>query len=220
MIKILRAFILLIAALALLCLAGCGEDDDGICDLTENVAPTVTLSPSGGDIFTNTIIVATCSKVVDSLTVSSGAIAFSVDNKVWTFSLQGGTEHSITVVCIDGCGDSGSATGIYNVWELIDPYPEIKGAECNPGNGAEDIDPADVSEIILVFNYNLSNAEITSFEPEADISSELDGDVLTISFLGGYSLPSKQRVVIELTVENLAGNTAVVEYSFTTKAKE
>lgn len=221
MMRALRIFGLLMTALMLFWIAGCGDDDDDDDCCASNVPPTVTLLPAGGDIFGNTIITAKCSKVVETLTISTGAIATSSDNKVWIFSLaEEGAGQSITVECIDACGDVGSAIGTYHVGGCGCGEPELDGEACNPKDGANDVDPEDVSEITLFFSESLSGAEITNFEPEADISSELDGDTLTISFLGGYSLPNEQEVVIELTVEDLAGNTVDVEYSFTTKAKE
>lgn len=220
MMKILRTFILLISALMLVWVAGCGEDNDDYC--SDNVSPTVTLSPSGGDVFWIRIITATCSKPVEKLIIKDrpNIIVTSGDRKIWTFILPEGIEQSITVVCIDDCGDSGATTGTFNVWGHVHVVPEIKGEECKPKDGAVDIDPADISEITIVFTEPIIGIEITSLNPESDISSELDGDTLTISFLGGFKLSNEQEFAIEMTIENLVGDTADAEYSFTTKAKE
>jgi hypothetical protein len=220
--KILSIFALLMAASMLFWLVGCGGDDDDDDDCAENVAPTVTLSPAGGDIFSNTVISATCSKAVDTLTVSSGAAATpDANKKVWTFSLAQGAGQSITVECTDACGDTGSASGTYNVGAPDTTAPDLKGSSCDPKDGADGVDPADVEEIVLVFTEAVKVAEITSFEPEdAKIDTDLDGDTLTISFLGGWAPGNEQEFAIELALEDLAGNTADVEYGFATMAKE
>jgi hypothetical protein len=219
MTKIFRILALLTAASLLLWIAGCGGDDDDD-DCAENVAPTVTLSPAGGDVFSNTTITATCSKPVDSLTVSGAAASpTSADNKVFTFTLPEGSA-TITVDCTDACGDTGSASGTYSVGAPDNTAPDLDGGGCDPKDGADGVDPADVEEIVLKFSEALKAAEVTSFEPDGDIAPELDGDTVVISFLGNFSLGNEQEIVIELDIEDLAGNTASVEYTFTTMAKE
>jgi hypothetical protein len=218
MTKIFRILALLAAASMLLWIAGCGDDDDDD-DCADNVAPTVTLSPAGGEVFSNSIITATCSKVVDSLTVSGGIVATSSDNKVFTFSLPEGAQ-SITVDCTDACGDTASASGTYTVGAPDTTPPALDGGGCDPEDGDDGVDPADVEEIVLKFSEALSGAELTAFEPDGDVTSEVDGDTVTISFLGNFSLGNEQEIVVEMTIEDLAGNTADIEYGFTTMAKE
>jgi len=221
MTKIFRILTLLVAASMLLWIAGCGGDDDDD-DCATNVAPTVTLSPAGGDVFSNTTITATCSKPVDSLTVSGGAAATpDAAKKVWTFTLAQGAGQSITVDCTDACGDTGSASGTYNVGAPDTTAPDLDGSGCTPKDGADGVDPADVAEeIVLKFSEALSVAEITSFEPDdAAFSEELDGDTLTITFLK-YQLGNEVEVAIELDIQDLAGNAKSVAYGFTTMAKE
>ena len=129
-------------------------------------------------------------------------------------------DHTIIVEATDTCGDTGKAVGVYNVLWHMYLGPELDGDACNPKDGAEDVDPAAVSEIAIAFSEPLAAAEITNFEPEADISAEVDDDTVIISFLDGFRLPNKQKVVVELTIENLVGDIVDIEYSFTTKAKE
>jgi hypothetical protein len=219
MAKIFRILALLAAASMLLWIAGCGGDDDDD-DCAENVAPTVALSPAGGDIFSNTVITATCSKPVDSLTVSGAAASpTSSDNKVWTFSLPEGSA-TITVDCTDSCGDTGSASGTYTVGAPDNTPPELEGGDCEPEDGDDGVEPADVEQILLVFSEDIASAEIQSFEPEANVQATPDGNEVLIEFLGGFSLGNEQEVVVEITVADLAGNSADIEYSFTTMAKE
>jgi hypothetical protein len=219
MTKIFRILALLAAASLLLWIAGCGGDDDDD-ECAENVPPTVTLSPAGGDVFANTNITATCSKVVDSLTVSTGAAATSSDNKIWTFNLAEGNGQAVTVTATDACGETGEASGTYDVGAVDPDPPELVGGDCEPEDGDDGVDPADVEEILLVFNEDIATAEVQSFEPDANVQATPDGAEVLIEFLGGFSLGNEQEVVVEIKVTDFAGNEAEVEYSFTTMAKE
>jgi len=215
--KTLRIFALLIAASMLLWIAGCGGDDDDD-DCAENVAPTVTLSPAGGNVASNAVITATASKPVDTLTVSGGVTAAG-SGKTWTFSLPEGAQ-SITVDATDACGDSGSASGTYTVTAPDTTAPDLDGGGSDPKDGASGVDPASVDEIVVKFTEDLASAELTSFEPDISVDPAVDGDTVTISFLGGASLSNEQEIVAELDVVDLAGNAASVTYTFTTMAKE
>jgi uncharacterized protein (DUF697 family) len=215
--KTLRIFALLIAASMLLWIAGCGGDDDDD-DCGDNVDPVVTLSPAGGAVASNAVITANVSKPVDSLTVSGGIVAAGA-GKVWTFSLPEGAQ-SVTVDATDSCDGAGSASGSYTVTAPDTDAPEIDGGGSDPKDGADGVDPADVSEIVIKFTEDLKAAELTAFEPDVDVDAEVDGDTVVISFLGGATLSNEQEIVAELDVEDLAGNTASVEYTFTTMAKE
>ncbi|MFC1718942.1 Ig-like domain-containing protein [Candidatus Poribacteria bacterium] len=215
MTEVLRAFGLLMAASTLLWIVGCGggNDDDDNC--AEHALPTVTLSPNGGDIGSNTIVTATFNRPVT--VTATGAYLTSTDNKVWTFNLPVGDGQAVTVEGTDSCGGSGSASATFNVGGHSHE-PELDGIACDPKDGAEDVDPADVSEITLVFSEDLASAEIINFEPDATIDYSVDGDTVTISFLGGFTL--SQEVVVKLTAMDGAGNEGSYTYSFTTKAKE
>lgn len=218
MAKIFRILTLLVAASMLLWIAGCGGDDDDD-DCADNVAPTVTLSPAGGDVFSNSVITASCSKVVDTLTVSGGITATSSDKKVWTFNLPEGSQ-SITVECTDACGETASASGTYSVGAPDTTAPKLVGGDCKPKDGADGVDPASVEDILLVFDENINKATVTSFEPTANVQAKVDGSKVTINFLGNFSLGNEQEVNVEITVSDLAGNETNATYSFTTMAKE
>jgi hypothetical protein len=219
--KTLRIFALLIAASMLLWIAGCGgddDDDDDACD--DNKAPTVTLSPNGGDIGSNTIISATFNKAVDTVTATGATPTVSADKKVWTFTLSVGDGQAVTVEGTDACGDTGSASATFSVGAPDTVAPEIDGAACDPKDGASGVDPSGISEIIIKFSETLSSAELQSFEPEISHDPVLDGDTMTISFLGGASLSNEQEIEIDIDIEDSAGNAASVTYGFTTMSKE
>jgi hypothetical protein len=221
--KLLSIITLLMATSMLFWFVGCGgddDDDDTTCD--GNIAPTVTLSPAGGSISSTTKISATCSEPVETLTVSTGATATpDAAKKVWTFSLAEGNGQAVTVTATDVCEATGEASGTYDVGAPDTTAPKLVGNSCDPKDGADGVDPADVEEIVLVFDEALSGAEITDFQPsDAKIDTDIDGDTLTISFLGGWSLGNEMEVSIEVSVEDTSNNTADITYSFTTMAKE
>jgi len=219
MTKIFRILALLAAASMLLWIAGCGGDDDDD-DCADNVAPTVTLSPAGGDVFSNSIITAMCSKPVDTLTISGGIVATAgAAKKNWTFNLPEGSQ-SITVEATDACGDSGSASGTYNVGAPDTVAPKLVGNDCVPKDGDDGVDPADVEDITLAFDEDIKTATVTAFEPDANVQATPDGSEVLIEFLGNFSLGNEQEVNVEITVTDLAGNSTDAVYSFTTMAKE
>jgi hypothetical protein len=219
MTKVLRIFTLLMVVSMLLWIAGCGGDDDDD-ECADNVAPTVTLNPNGGDIGSNTVITATFNKTVDTVTATGAApVAVAADNKVWTFSLGVGDGQSVTVEGTDTCGETGSAVASFNVGAPDTTAPTLDKAGSTPPDGA-DVDPAGVAEIVLKFSEPLASAELTNFEPEAQVQAVLDGDTVTVEFLGGFTLSNEQTIVVELTVKDGAANESAITYSFTTMKKE
>jgi hypothetical protein len=224
--KLVSIFALLMAASMLFWLAGCGGDDDDD-DCTDNVAPSVvSVTPNGGTIASNGTITVTLSKPVKTATITLGAAsATSADNKVYTLTgLAEGAGQALSITAEDDCGDTLDPPFAGLTFDVIpedNTPPELVGGDCEPEDGEDGVDPASVEEIVIVLSEDCKVAEVTSFEPEdAKIDTELDGDTLTISFLGGFSLGNEQEVNIEIAAEDIAGNTADLEYSFTTMAKE
>jgi hypothetical protein len=218
MAKIFRILTLLVAASMLLWIAGCGGDDDDD-DCANNVPPTVTLSPNGGAIGSNTVITATFNKAVETVT-ATGASPTSTDKKAWTFTLPVGDGQTVVVEGTDLCKETGSATATFNVGAPDTTAPSLVGGDCEPKNGDDGVDPADVEEIVLAFSETIANAEVTSFEPTANVQAKVDGSKVTINFLGNFSLGNEQEVVVKMTVTDASNNSADIEYGFTTMAKE
>jgi hypothetical protein len=227
--KLLSIIALLMAASMLFWLAGCGgDDDDDECD--ENVAPKVaSVSPNGGDVFANSVITVSLSKVVDSVTITMGGAAVtptSADNKVFTFSPPAeGANQALAITAEDACGDGldpAFAGVTFNVGAIDPDPPVLAGDKCDPKDGADGVDPAGYEAITIVCNENLASADIVSVEPEIDPAPavEVDGDTVTLAFLGGYKLSNEMEVEIVLSVTDLAANSAELTYSFTTMSKE
>jgi hypothetical protein len=223
--KVLSIFALLMAASMLFWLAGCGGDDDDD-DCADNVAPKVTVAPNGGDIFLNTTITATFSKAVETVTITLGgaAVTPTVAGNAYSFTpTKIGDNQALAITAEDSCGDAleGYTAVSFNVGEEDTTDPELVGGDCEPEDGEDGVDPADVTEIILVFSEDISDdSTFAMVEPEENINAVIDGDTVTIEFLGGWSLSNEQEVELEGAIIDLAGNTADIEYGFTTMAKE
>ncbi|MFC1715968.1 hypothetical protein ACFL6S_20025 [Candidatus Poribacteria bacterium] len=211
----------LMAASMLLWIAGCGDDDD-YDECVDNVASVVTLSPNGGNIGDFTIITATFSKPVDTVTATGATLTVvPADTKKWTFCLPAGDGQVVTVEGTDFCGESVSASATFNVASHEHPV-RIVSNRCIPVNGAVGVDPSTVDKIVIVFEDMMASVEVIAFTPrDAKIDPKLEGDALTISFLGGYKLSSEMEVIVELEGYDGAANPLRdTTYSFTTKAKE
>ena len=228
--KLMSILALLMAASMLFWLAGCGGDDDDDDDCADNVAPSVvSVVPNGGSIAANGSITVTLSKSVDSATITMGGAAVtptSADQKIFTFTPPAeGNGQALAITAEDSCGDGLDPAYAGVSFDVIAPdttAPTIVNGDCEPENGEDGVEPAGIEEIVIVFSEEMKVAEVIAFEPEdAKIDTELAGDTLTISFLGGFSLGNEQEVTVELTGEDIAGNAlADDEYSFTTMAKE
>jgi|GEM_PF-1955771 len=227
---LLRIFALLTAASMLIWIAGCGEDEE-----EEEAGPApkvdaVNIS-EGQQIAGNASIVVTFSKSVASATITvsgaTGAVT-GIPGKqaTWTPSPDippGAHTLSITAEDSAGQGLDPAFTPINFTAIAPDPDPpELDDGKCDPKNGADGVDPADYPETIeIAFNEALSEAKITAKEPDFKSTEELsaDGKVLVITFLQ-YELPNETEVAITVSATDLAGNSADLEYGFTTMEKE
>ena len=94
-------------------------------------------------------------------------------------------------------------------------------------DGAVDVDPAEYAEkLLLVFNEPLVEVEVLSTRPEFPFTAELIQNVdiletksLEIKFLD-YTMPRGKMFIIAVKAMDLAGNSAQLEYSFATIARE
>jgi hypothetical protein len=225
--KILSILALLMAASMLFWVVGCGGDDDDD-DCGENVAPQVSsVVPASGSISLNATITVSLNKAVDSIAITLGGDAITpatTDNKVYTLTpTKEGAGQALTITAEDACGDSldpAFAGASFDVAAADSTAPELVGGDCEPADGADGLDPADITEIVLVFSEDLADVTVDMIEPSENISATIDGDTVTVEFLGGWSLGNEQEVQVEIAATDLAGNAANLEYGFTTMAKE
>jgi len=103
--------------------------------------------------------------------------------------------------------------------------PGIYGSECDPRDGATNVDPQRYREKIEVeFDEPMQEVRVFSTEPEFPYTAELAPDkrTLVISFADGYTMPAGTRFCIQLVGSDMAGIMfgnwpEPEEYSFTTK---
>jgi hypothetical protein len=220
--NVLRISALLTAALMVFIMIGCGGEEE-----TTVVAPTlVSTSPAaGGEIAANGSITITFDKSMKSVTVNGTAATVSGKTAVWK-SATDLTPGPVTLT-IDGTSTDGGVLATATVaLTAVAPdttAPDIVGDSCNPKNGASGVDPATVSNIVIVFTEAMGSAKVASFEPaDAKVDSKLTDDkTLTISFLGGYKLGNEMEVKVTLSGSDKAGNAlTTTAYSFATMKKE
>jgi hypothetical protein len=221
--KLLRIFALLMAASMLLWIAGCGGDDEE----EEEVDPPVFESWSitaGQELAGNATITATFDKSLDSatITVTGATGTTTVAGKAATWVPTGDIPpgaHTATATGTNAGGD-GEATPV-NFTAIAPDVTDPELGTCDPKNGASGVDPADYPEEITVGFSEAVTATIVSKDPDFKSTEEMsaDGMTMTITFLQ-YTMPNETPFTMEIEATDNSGNTATLEYSFETMAKE
>jgi hypothetical protein len=227
---LLRIFALLTAASMLIWVAGCGDDEE-----EEEAGPapgveSVTIS-EGQQVAGNTSIIVTFTKSVASATITvtgaAGAVT-GVPGKTVTWTPSGDIPpgaHTLTVSAEDTAGqglDPGFTPVNFTAIAPDTTPPAMDDGKSDPKNGADGVDPADYPETITIaFSEALAEAKVTAKEPDFKSTDELaaDGMSMVITFLQ-YELPNETEVKITVAATDPAGNSADLEYGFTTMAKE
>jgi hypothetical protein len=221
--KLLSIFALLTAASMLLWIAGCGGDDEE----EEVVDPPVFESWSitaGQELAGNATITATFDKSLDSatITVTGATGTTTVAGKAATWVPTGDIPPGAHTATVTGTNAGGDGEGTPVNFTAIAPDvtdPEL--ATCDPKNGASGVDPADYPETITVGFSEAVTATIVSKDPDFKSTEEMsaDGKEMIITFLQ-YSMPNETPFTLEIEATDNSGNTATLEYSFETMAKE
>ena len=225
--RLLRIFALLTAASMLIWIAGCGDDveEEEKGPPPEVKAISIT---EGAQVAGNTAITITFSKAMSSVdvTVTGATGAVTVDGKVATWKPspdmpQGA--HTLTGSGTD-MEDQSVDFGPVNFTAAAadNEPPTLNGGACDPKDGATGVDPAGYPEKIVIAitdNVGVASAKVTAAEPEFNFTEELADGKLTVNFLK-YSMPNETEFNITVEAKDGAGNTAELEYSFTTMAKE
>jgi hypothetical protein len=224
----LRIFALLIAASMVYWMLGCGDDEEDAPELKIN---SVSIS-EGDEVAGNQSIVVTASNTLESadLTVdgATGTTTIAGKKATWTPDASG--------IPIGAHTFSGSVTDEHDQSVDVDSVgftalvkdedaPSIVDSQCVPPNGATDIEGASVANIVVVFDEAMKDPVGAVVSEPADIkvtpSLSADGLTLTLEFLGQVSIGPEERITIELTGTDLAGNALTANtYTFATKAKD
>jgi hypothetical protein len=228
--RLSRIFALLMAASMLIWMIGCGGDDDDDDNNNNNndagPVPTVdsTIPAAGTSQAGNSTVTFNLNKQLAEASVSgaAGATAIAGNSVVFTPS-PAIPEGSVTLTLTgkDASGQEVSSTLTFTVLVADTTAPAIADASCVPANGATGVDPAAHPDgLTIAFSEALSSATITGKDPDFAGTDALsaDGTKVDIAFLQ-YSLPNETVFTINLTIEDAAGNTADVVYTFVTVEK-
>ena len=236
--KLLRTLALLMAAMLVVFMVGCGNDDDDD-DTTANdddddaVAPSatsVTANPAEGtEIPQNAVLNLTLDQAVDSVSVEGSAATDTGDGKAWTFditslNLGGPATLSVTWKNKDG-SDGGPQSLSYTVTVPDTTPPAIDGGGSTVTNGATDVDPAPLNAggITIKFSEAVTagTAAMTTGGAPVNWTWAVSGDTAVGTLIAGAELANETQYDIALSgVTDAAGNTLPdTVVSFTTKAK-
>jgi hypothetical protein len=221
----LRIFALLAAASMLIWMVGCGGDDEEEEDLGPEPVVESTIPAPGATVAGNASVTFTLNKTLAEASVAGAAGTTTVAGKVVTFVPTGNMPAgpvTLTLTGADSGGQEVTHTLSFTAGAVDETPPALDGGNCDPKDGADGVDPADYAETITIaFSEALADATVTSKEPDFKSTDELsaDGKSLVITFLQ-YSMPNETEFVIAITASDAAGNSAELEYSFTTMAKE
>jgi hypothetical protein len=232
--RLLSIFGLLTAALMVLMFIGCGGDDDDDDALPEPTVTNISVT-EGAEVAGNATITVTFSRKVDdgnvSISVSgaAGAVTWDAAGKVATWTPSGNIPagaHTLTVSgsAADDQAIGGTTSVNFTATAPDSTPPEIVDASCDPENGADGVDPADIGEaIVIVFSEACKDVKVNSVTPEdMKTVNELsaDGKTFTMTFQK-YEIGNEVEVDVELVGTDLAGNALKSgTYGFTTMAKE
>jgi len=232
--RLLSIFGLLTAALMVLMFIGCGGDDDDDDALPEPTVTNISVT-EGAEVAGNATITVTFSRKVDdgnvSISVSgaAGAVTWDAAGKVATWTPSGNIPAGAHTLTVSGSAADDQAIGgttsvnfTATAPDIIPP--EIVDASCDPENGADGVDPADIGEaIVIVFSEACKDVKVNSVTPEdMKTVNELsaDGKTFTMTFQK-YEIGNEVEVDVELVGTDLAGNALKSgTYGFTTMAKE
>lgn len=223
--RLLRIFALLTAAAMLIWIAGCGGDDEE----EEAIPPPDFVSWSvteGQEVAGNASISATLSAKPDeaTITVAGATGTTTIAGKVITWTPTGTIppgSHAVTISASNAGGDVEGAIPVNITAVAADTVaPTIDDGKCDPKNGADGVDPADYPEkLVIVFSETLSQAKVSAMDPEISVTEELAGDTLTLTLMK-VTLSNETEYSITVAAKDAAGNSADLEYSFATMAKE
>ena len=234
--KLLRTLALLMAAMLVVFMVGCGDDDDD--DVMANdddddpvaapSATSVSANPAAGaEIPQNAVLNLTLDQDVDSVSVEGSAATGS--DKSWTFditplNLDGPATLSVTWKNKDG-SDGGPQSLSYTVTVPDTKAPAIDGGGSTVTNGAADVDPAPLNAggITIKFDEAITagTASMTTGGAPVNWTWAVSGDTAVGTLIAGAELANETQYDINISgVTDAAGNTLPdTVVSFTTKAK-
>ena len=230
--KLLRTLAVIMAAMLVVFMVGCGGDetgeDDGEDEAVEQPsATTATTSPAAGsEVAPNASLTITLDEAVDGVTVNGTAAAGS--GKTWTLNLAGlnlpAGSATLNIGWTNKDGTAGSGSVALTIQAEADTTaPSIDSSSVS--NNDKDVDPAGLNTdgISITFSEDVNEGDISISIEGGDALNwlaEWSANSVTIVPAKGAELGNETTYEIKVSTEDGAGNKLDSTISFTTKGKE
>ena len=231
--KLLRTLAVIMAAMLVVFMVGCGGDEDGEEEGEEEgpaapSATTATTSPAAGsEVAPNASLTITLDEAVDAVTVNGTAATGS--GKTWTLNLAGlnlpagSATLNIGWTNKDGTAGAGASVALTIQAEADTTAPTIDSSSVS--NNDKDVDPAGLNTdgISITFSEDVKEGDISISIEGGDALNwlaEWSANSVTIVPAKGAELGNETTYEISVSTEDGAGNKLDSTISFTTKGKE
>jgi hypothetical protein len=232
--KLLRTLAVIMAAMLVVFMVGCGggeedgeEDGEDEGPAQPSATAIVSTNPAqGSEVPPNASISITLDEAVNSVTVNLTAAAGS--GKTWTIDLTGlnlpAGSATLNVAWKNKDDSDGSATASFTIQETADTTaPTITDTPVS--NGDKDVDPAGLNTdgISITFSEDVSPGDISISIEGGDALNWLDdwsANSVKIEPAKGAELGNETTYEIKVKAKDAAGNELDATISFTTKGKE
>lgn len=230
--KLLRTLAVIMAAMLVVFMVGCGGDEEGEDDgedeaVEQPSATTATTSPAAGsEVAPNASLTITLDEAVDGVTVNGTAAAGS--GKTWTLNLAGlnlpAGSATLNIGWTNKDGTAGSSTVALTIQAEADTTaPSIDSSSVS--NNDKDVDPAGLNTdgISITFSEDVKEGDISISIEGGDALNwlaEWSANSVTIVPAKGAELGNETTYEIKVSTEDGAGNKLDSTISFTTKGKE
>ena len=218
--QLFRTLALMMAALLVVFMVGCGGDDDDDADVT--AVPTfVSANPaSGSTIAGNAQITLTFSDTPAEVTVNGTPATVAGKTATWAGNLPAGAA-TLTVAWKDGAG----TTLNYTVTAPDTTAPTIVGGSSSVKNADKDVDPAPLNTDGITVKFSEAvqkgTAKISAGGADLGWLADWTADSVTLVPPKGKELASETEYTIEIATKDLAGNAlADGKIVFVTKGKQ
>lgn len=231
--KLLRTLAVIMAAMLVVFMVGCGGDEGGEeegedGDVAPPSATTASTSPAAGsEVAPNATLTITLDEAVDGVTVNGTAATGS--GKTWTLNLAGlnlpagSATLNIGWTNKDGSAGAGASAALTIQAEADTTAPSIDSSSVS--NNDKDVDPAGLNTdgISITFSEDVKAGDISISIEGGDALNWLDewsASSVKIVPAKGAELGNETTYEIKVSTEDGAGNKVDATISFTTKGKE
>ncbi len=231
--KLLRSLAVIMAAMLVVFMVGCGGDEDGEedgeDDGTAQLSATAIASTNpaqGSEVPPNASVSLTLDEAVNSVTVNGTAATGS--GKTWNINLTGldlpAGSATLNIAWKNKDDTDGSATAAFTIQETADTTaPTI--TDSTVSNNDKDVEPAGLNTdgISFTFSENVTPGDISISIEGGDALNWLadwSANSVTIVPAKGAELGNETSYEIKVSAEDAAANELDATISFTTKSKE